>query len=409
MRIGCIDGADSSSISTAESKEHWFNPPRNDTDDKPLEIEWYMYMDASTWGSTPQERFKNGITSNNWSAFWAFGKGQAPYDWPNGGEIDFAEWLPGFGNEEGGKGLATGLHNGSLREYPPCCLDISDPVSFGPTARYALKGSGWNKPPISVTAYDPITKIPTNVVLDGDSSNIPKTAITSPTQGGFNTWGYALAKGYFKDYINALLSNRDYTENTGLSLADQLTYNNVLHCYARMTTKNLSIWAKPFADPTNPPPIKTKPTDMNKDIDVQFRKYGYTMVANAYADFGSNADDTYHGIQQPKDSPPPYRKTNWHQNMCFVWAAILSKGSSRNMATDPGFHNSILFYLSDIHMRGGGNYTKAMPPEVVAGGDPRQASIAPFTTDPTSNSVCNYRFGPDTCENRLLNAGLYSK
>ena len=353
MRISCIDGQDSSLVSTAESQDHWFNPPRNDTNDDPLEIEWYMYMDASTWKD-------QDITSNNWSAFWAFGHGKDQYAWPSGGELDLVEWLPSFGSRYG-KGLATGIHNNITGAYPPCCMKRDDPVSYPSEARLNDQGQVIN--------------------IDTD----PVSGFTFPREGGFNNWGILL-----KDKINPDLT----TESEQLHYYDKVTYNNVLHCYARMTTSQFSIWAKTRADPRDPPKVKVSRDMTNSQVNELLAKYGYKMVSNTFADYGSNNDLTYWAPDGVARKP-----TNWHQNMFFVWSAILSQGNRRMDANDPNYNNSLVFYLSDIHLRGGGNYKKAMLPP----GAPETDRDKVFGTDPTSAEACKYRWANDAniCNTRL--------
>lgn len=343
MRIGCIDGDDSTSISTSEARNFWFNPPRNGTDDRPLELEWYMYMDASSWGKTRDELLNSDISSNNWSAFWSFPHGiqvsdSINFSWPHGGELDFAEWLPSFG--AAGKGLTSGIHNTSTGAFPPCCIRKGDKV----------------------------------VVSDFDGAPVThgdKEWFTN----GFNSWGFNYVKKY-EPYIYDYIKKQNLDYNHAMHYADVVSYNNVIHTYVRMTTKQIAIWANFYADPQNPPQISITPDMSNEEADSLLSMNGFVMVSRAFADFGSSDDKTYDGVSS----------TNWHQNFFFVWSAILSQGNTRSVTP---IYKPIVFYLSDIMIKGGGNYKKAQappntPPDLIA--------AATTMSDPTAEQVCNYRY-----------------
>ena len=386
MRISCLNGQDISIVSNAESKEHWFNPPRNNTTDKPLEIELYFYFDASVWGKTLDELVLSGISDNNWSAFWAFGHGVQidknnnvvtnpfqttdiikNYAWPNCGELDFIEWLPSFGVN--GKGLASGVHNSRSGAYPPCCMKRSDEVSFPKKSR--------------------VNQITTD----------PSTDFTFPDQGGFNNWGYPILQKQNPKLLEKIENSvTDYNPSNKdtyiLKMTDAITYNNIIHTFIRMTNTQCSIWAKINADPTNPPKLDIKSEFSNDDVDKILSKYNYVMVSNTFADYGSNNDTSYPFNTNVKG-------TNWHQNLFFVWSAILSQGNRRMNENEKDFWKSIVFYLSDIKIRGGGNYTKAVPP--VDATTDFEKMAATIMTDPTSNEICKGLWGnnPQTCTNRL--------
>jgi hypothetical protein len=372
MRISILNGNDGAVVSGANSKQHWFNPPRNDSDDKPLEMEWYMYMDGSAWGNTPDELINSKISFYNWSAFWAFGHGVQeadPYSgWPTGGEWDIAEWLPYYG-----KGCTSGLHNGVVGAYPPCCLKqdgIMYPIEGPIKADKAIDDSGLVWP-------------------DGSKQGVD-----------FATWGSRIKQKEDPSYVN-----NSYNETS------VLTYNNVMHCYLRCTTKRMVIWVKRFADPTNPPNITITSDMSDDDVDKIFSNNGYVAVCTSYADFGSNNDTqtmkafpgrTGKGVSTP-------HPTNWHQNMFLVWNAVLFDPTrpSRLTPTYPGYNKPITFYLSDIQLRGGGNYTKAVAP--TGSFTPEQIRTATETTDPNVNNVCPWIGSNKTndgnpvlyCNNRL--------
>lgn len=367
MRISQRNGGDVSLVSGASSKKHWFNPPRNNTNDKPLEIEWYMYMDASNWGNSEKEIIESGLTDSNWSAFWSFGHGAEKSGWPNGGEWDISEWLPTFGGPKDGKGCATGLHNSNSGAFPPCCLKrdgIMYPKKGKIAADKAKNNSGLLWP-----NFD-----------KGDT---------------FRTWGYLLNK------------NKDPNWNKDYYTSDAITYNKVLHCFLRCTNKQLTIWVKENADPTNPPKLNIEDYMSNDDVNKIFQKSNYVCVGNNYADFGSNRDMTFVNAfpdkagQEGKSNKP----TNWHQNMFFVWSVILSHNGNRLSRDRDGsqFYRPLSFYLSDIHLRGGGNYEKSMAPEGVI--DPELIRLATETTDHTSTESCQWLDNgskyPNVCDNRL--------
>jgi hypothetical protein len=55
-------------LSTHNNDNFWLNPPRENTDDKPLEFEWFTYFDApSEWGWADH---LGDLSMVNWSAFW---------------------------------------------------------------------------------------------------------------------------------------------------------------------------------------------------------------------------------------------------------------------------------------------------------------------------------------------------
>lgn len=374
MRIAQRTGKDASVVSGASSKEHWYNPPRNNTNDKPLEIEWYMYLDASKWGRTQQEIIASGLTDRNWSAFWSFGHGTGEFAWPIGGEWDIAEWLPSFGGARAGKGLASGFHNTNTGAYPACCLK-QDGIMFSKTGNIggsvAEDGSGfvWND--------------------SGEPS--------------FRNWGYLLNKTKNPKW------DKDWYDS------DAITYNRVIHCFLRCTTKDVAIWAKVDADPKNPPNIRTRPSMSNLDVNKLFTRKGYTTVFTSYGDFGSNNDTTFAkafpdraGNAGTGSNGIANKGTNWHQNMFFVWTTILKSvraGAVHHDSDPEALHRPLSFYMSDIHIRGGGNYTKAMaPPGII---NPTLIRQATQTSDPTAYLKCKEWLGDgsssrNVCDNRLI-------
>lgn len=361
MRLSQRNGNDVSIVSGASSKKHWFNPPRNNTDDKPLEIEWYMYLDASNWGNTPEELMNTNLTDKNWSAFWAFGHGRDKFGWPNGGEWDIAEWLPTFGGKKAGKGLASGFHNGNSGAFPPCCIQRDD-IMF----------------PNSGTIYAQQSKNSKYLWPGYNAKDLTPEQIKSAS---FRTWGYSLVKGKYGNDANG---------NDGYYKSDAYTYNTLFHCFLRCTTKQVTIWAKTNCDPKNPPNIKTNPSMSNDEVGKLFIEQGYVPVFNSYADFGSNYDTTYadafpNQVGQEATANAP---TNWHQNMFFVWAVILSHNGSRltKERDSDDFDKPLTFYLSDIRLRGGGNYKKAMPPPGVI--DTKYIKMATEESDPSAFDAC---------------------
>ena len=171
-------------------------------------------------------------------------------------------------------------------------------------------------------------------------------------------------------------------------------YNNVVHVYARSTSSTFDIFAKQRANPLAPPPISVTTT-----ADTM-RAYGYAQVFRAYGDFGSNNDCSFHNafpMNRAQSNHGPWdgkRCTNWHQNMHFVWSIVrkvcgaaaappcsrltptphhptlplLSHSSFRRPRTAAAQDvnheedRAIVFYLSDIHVRGGSKHTAAQEP-----------------------------------------------
>lgn len=325
MRISSLQQGSTSVLSTGNSREHWFNPPRTGTDDRALELEFYVYMDDSDFSKNPA-----ALTRSSWSAMWAFGHGTGEFGWPTGGELDLLEWLPAF-DPNTVLGATTGFHNAVSGAYPPCCLK-PDGVTYPA-----------NADPGNFSFYY------------GPNS----TRYVWPTGSKFATWGQSF--------------NVADTGSRGDTLpADPKTRGNIMHIYARSTTTQFDVWVKPNADPAAPPAI----TNMT-DPGVSF---GYAHVFRAYGDFGSNADKTYADAFPDKvgqNARAPHRTaTNWHQNMAFVWSIVRFPNPDADA-------KKLVFYLSDIHIRGGGNSTKAMAPP----GTPT-ANISAATTMQDDVSPC---------------------
>jgi len=308
MRISSLEQGNTVTLSTADSEEHWFNPPRSGTNDKPLEMEWYVFMDGSDFVDD-----RESLTLSSWSAFWAFGHGTGKFGWPTGGELDLLEYLPAFSpssSAHGSSGATTGFHNAISGAYPPCCME-PDNVTY------------------------PSNASPEKFEFEKSSTN---SSLIWPEQSKFRSWGQAINVARGEEPGNAFTS-------------DQQTYNNVMHIYLRCTTTTFDIWMKPNANVSAPPPIDQK-TDPGQE-------FGYAHVFRAYGDFGSNADATYadafphRGGKNSRD--PEQTATNWHQNMQFVWSIVRFPNEKANA-------KKLLFYLSDIHIRGGGNHKAAMAP-----------------------------------------------
>jgi len=367
LRIAQRNGGDVSIVSGASSKKHWFNPPRNNTLDEPLEIEWYMYLDASNWGKTQEQIIASGLTDNNWSGFWAFGHGDTDkYGWPQSGEWDMAEWLPTFAGPKDGKGCASGLHNAVSGAFPPCCLKRDD-IMFP-----KVGDIGAEKSPVG-----------SDLLWSGGGSGET-----------FRSWGFLMNK------------NKDPKWNKDYYTSDAITYNNVMHCFLRCTNNQLTIWAKEEADPRNPPSIHTSPLMSNDDVSKLFENYNYTCVSNNYADFGSNEDTTFADAFPDRAGygGKANKSTNWHQNMFFVWSVILSHNGLRMTEKDgPNYYKPLSFYLSDIHLRGGGNYKKAMGPKGVV--DEELIKIATETSPTDVEKICSWLDNSsqvqNVCNNRL--------
>jgi hypothetical protein len=414
MRIGQNNSGSFSNLSTATSKEHWFNPPRNNTNDKPLEIEWYMYMDGSSWGKTQEDIAKSGITKANWSAFWTFGHGmqldpnneKTNYGWPYSGEWDLAESLPVFSNTNNitdtskqPNGFATGFHNGASGAFPPCCLKrdgimYEKPKLDNSNNIYAI-------PPITGTYGDTIAKIKDpnekqKYLVDNNSDLYYYAGQGDPKASTFLTWGKAL---FYKKYgkypqssVDKKSGNVTYEQ---FDEAASLTYNTTIHCYLRCTTKSVMLWIKTNADPTKPPKTNINSNMSQEEVKNIMENNGYLTVFSSYGDFGSNNDQTFsqqfnkylgQAGMKPTD---PIKPTNWHQNMMFVWSVITQMNNSGRFTNTQDdqqyFWKHLMSYMSDINIRGGGNYTKAMAPPNVT--DPNLIKLITHGYDSTSYTI----------------------
>ena len=156
MRISSERGDAGATLSGADSAWHWFNPPRDGTDDAPLEIEFYFLLDGSAFSADI-----DALTDQMWGALWAFSHGEGDFGWPSGGEMDLLEWLPKFDARAGGLGATTGFYNVVTGAYPPCCMK-ADPVMYP----YGLQGSA---------------------VVGGDGFLLPHDS-------KFSTWGEAMQR-----------------------------------------------------------------------------------------------------------------------------------------------------------------------------------------------------------------------
>jgi len=168
-------------------------------------------------------------------------------------------------------------------------------------------------------------------------------------------------------------------------------YNNVVHVYARSTSSTFDIFAKQRANPLAPPPISVTTT-----ADTM-RAYGYAQVFRAYADFGSNNDCSFHNafpMNRAQSNHGPWdgkRCTNWHQNMHFVWSIVRKDVNHEE-------DRAIVFYLSDIHVRGGSKHTAAQEP---VDSPPGRRVV----TEQDDVRPCGWlEGGPEACNVRLANA-----
>lgn len=413
MRIGQRNSGSFSNLSTAKSKNHWFNPPRNNTDDKPLEIEWYMYMDGSSWGETQKDIAKSGITKANWSAFWTFGHGMqldpnnkdTNYGWPYCGEWDLAESLPAFSGTNNitdttlkPNGFATGFHNGASGAYPPCCLKRDGIMYEKPNLQnnnniYAIPATTGKYGEELKKITD--TKIKDKYLVDNNSDLYYYAGQGDPNDSTFLTWGKALYKkkhGVFpKPTTTQNTSTPTYEE---FEEAASLAFNTPIHCYLRCTTDSVMMYVKTNVDPSKPPKTNIKSCMSQDEVKNIMEGNNYVTVFSSYGDFGSNKDssfsdqfNSYMG-QAGMTKDDKIRPTNWHQNMMFVWSVITQMNNSgrfTNSAKDNDqlyFWKHLMSYMSDINIRGGGNYTKAMaPPEIK---DPNLVKLITQGYDATS-------------------------
>lgn len=422
MRISQRNSGSFSNISTANSKEHWFNPPRNNTNDKPLEIEWYMYMDGSEWGKTTEEIAMSGIVRANWSAFWCFGHGyptnpddlsQNNFGWPYSGEWDLAESLPVFSNTNNltdntktANGIATGFHNGNSGAYPPCCLKRDGIMYPKPESEIDI----FAMPPITGKYGNELAKLSPKERTQYLIDNNDKLYYYAGAQPGmpsssrpFLTWGQALFKNKFGKYPDIPYEKEDDKDYFKKAIhqnliAASMTYNTPIHCYLRVTTDQAMLYIKINVDPSNPPTLNITSDMSQLDVKQLMEENGFLNVFSSYGDFGSNNDTTFldqfnMNLGQAGMSGPdiPMGPTNWHQNMMFVWSVLTQKNNSGRFVNKEGeydiFWKCLTSYLSDIRIRGGGNYTKAQAPPNIS--DPNLVKIATEGYD--SSSLLSYK------------------
>lgn len=427
MRISQRNLGSVSNVSTANSQEHWFNPPRDkrfsqgEKDDDPLEIEWFMHIDASNIANTVQELVDSQVANMNWSAFWCFGHGKPDdpanpltnnYGWPYGGEWDLAEALPAFSNTDNmrdekvmGRGIASGFHNGASGAFPPCCMRRDGVMYPKPTKKNS----------VPIAAFPAVDgKIGTEIknaknkgndqdfLVDNNDEIFYFPSSDVPGQP-FLSWGQAIFKQKYGSKPNNSQDERK---------AAALTLNNTIHCILRVTTKAAAIWIMPDADPAKDLDVDVNAGMTQDEYGDALKKVGFIQVFSAYGDFGSNNDTSFSdqfseylgqvGMKTPDGKNLPFKGTNWHQNMMFVWSVITQMNNSgRYINAAPHydeFWHHLTSYMSDIHIRGGGNFTKALRPE----GMPKNldTKIATENTDPSSKiSYNNNNKGHMGCNN----------
>tara|TARA_Y100000389_G_C17464318_1_gene524227 strand:- start:116 stop:1795 length:1680 start_codon:yes stop_codon:yes gene_type:complete len=416
MRIGQRNSGSFSNLSTAKSKNHWFNPPRNNTDDKPLEIEWYMYLDASSWGKTQKDIAKSGITKANWSAFWTFGHGMqldpknkdTNYGWPYCGEWDLAESLPVFSNTNNitdttkkPNGFATGFHNGASGAYPPCCLKRDGIMYEKPNSQNS--NSIFAIPAVTGKYGEALkniknTKDKDKYLVDNNSDLYYYAGQGDSNGSTFLTWGKALFKKKYGVFPKPKGTPPSYEE---FEEAASLAYNTTIHCYLRCTTDSVIMYIKTNVDPSNPPKTNITSSMSQDEVKDIMEDNGYVTVFSSYGDFGSNADSTfsdqfniYMGQAGMKDVDK-IKPTNWHQNMMFVWSVITQMNNSGRFTNTTKDNDQLYFwkhlmsYMSDISIRGGGNYTKAMAPPGIT--DPNLVKLITQGYDATSYEQYNIK------------------
>lgn len=340
MRISSLQQGSTVTLSTANSPQHWFNPPRSGTSDRTLEMEFYVYMDDSDFQESP-----NDLSLTDWSAFWAFGHGAGQFGWPTGGELDLMEWLPAFGNPTS-LGATTGFHNAISGAYPPCCMKpdgVTYPQNATP-ANYSFH-------------YGPTS-----------------SRYVWPDSSKFRTWGQAFNVAEGAPPGDAFISDRK-------------TRGNVMHVYGRFSTTQFDLWVKPNANVSAPPAIDNQ-TDPG-------HQYGYAHVFRGYGDFGSNADRTFAHAFPDKPGQngraPNRTATNWHQNLQFVWSIV-------RFPLPAATHKKLVFYLSDIHLRGGGGQNAAMAPPNTSAGNISAATTGQDAVGPCAGWLSG---GLNGCNRRL--------
>ena len=157
---------------------------------------------------------------------------------------------------------------------------------------------------------------------------------------------------------------------------------------------------------------------VHEEDDNSVKKAGFIQVFSSYGDFGSNNDTTFSSqfdsnfgqvgmgpLPGTKDTFLPFQGTNWHQNMMFVWAVITQMNKPGRYLNTVGktqqeeFWKHLTSYMSDIHIRGGGDYTKALRPANMPAG--MSTKIATEDTDPSSATIFyNKNLGHYSCSSR---------
>ena len=391
MRISQRNAGSFSNVSTGSSKEHWFNPPRDkeqlkpgEKPDDPLEVEWYMHLDASDIGKTIDELVETKFANANWSAFWAFGHGKVidpenNFGWPYSGEWDLAESLPAFSNWDDtqdttvqGRGVASGFHNGSSGAFPPCCLKRDGVMYPLPTKEDFIDIAAFP------AAIGSLSKEKTKAIKEGTLNDFliekndelyyfPSVIEGQPNAIPFLSWGEAL---FLQKNGREPRNDREQKE------AAVMSFNKNIHCILRVTTKAAALWILYDADPTVDLDINVNSSMSQEEYGGALLKAGFIQVFSSYGDFGSNNDTSFSSqfgtdlgqVGFPKGKGWPYKGTNWHQNMFFVWSVVTQMNNSSRYVNVEGtaqqkeFWRHLTSYMSDISIRGGGNHTKALRP-----------------------------------------------
>tara|TARA_Y100000385_G_C12934875_1_gene568447 strand:+ start:37 stop:966 length:930 start_codon:yes stop_codon:yes gene_type:complete len=180
--------------------------------------------------------------------------------------------------------------------------------------------------------------------------------------------------------------------------AAAMSFNKNIHCILRVTTKAAALWILYDADPTVDLDINVNSSMTQEEYGDTLLKAGFIQVFSSYGDFGSNNDTTFSSqfgkslgqVGFPKGKGWPYKGTNWHQNMFFVWSVVTQmNNSSRYTNTGAGgsqqqkeFWRHLTSYMSDISIRGGGDHTKALRPHGMR--EDLKTELATEALDPTA-------------------------
>ena len=299
-----------------------------------------------------------------------------------------------------GRGVASGFHNGASGAYPPCCLKRDGVMYPKPTKEGFIQISAFPAAdgPMHTGFAQASKEGKGQEFLINNNDDIyyfPSYISEHPEAIPFLSWGEALFVQQ-----NGREPRNDYEQRE----AAVLPFNNTIHCVLRVTTKAAGLWILWGADPTKDLNVNVNSSMTQEEYGNALSTAGFIQVFSSYGDFGSNNDTSFSSQfssnklgQQGMGPFPggnkmlPIKGTNWHQNMMFVWSVIMQMNNSSRYTNTEGkyteFWQHMTSYMSDIHIRGGGDYTKALAPADMPSG--QDIKIATEETDPSSAIAYN--------------------